>query len=129
MNPDERTQTGARRRRPEYPSESQIRARIACICATPSVRLAGPGWRISVDLISWIRLSRTAATLLQPGRARIVASRTRLPHQDAKIDFGIPAHHFRRDRRSGPAPGSPWQAPEKRGRPRDCHEFFDPPDA
>ncbi len=44
-------------------------AKIACMRRTPSVSAAGPGWRMSADLISCSSPSRTAGTSTQPGRA------------------------------------------------------------
>ena len=44
-------------------------AKIACMRRAPSVSAAGPGWRMSADLISCSSPSRTAGTSTQPGRA------------------------------------------------------------
>src|ERR1700731_4489862 len=59
--------------------------RAFTIASSPSVSAAGPGCRISGDLISTMRLLRTAGISLQPGRVRILSGTTFLPHQDARI--------------------------------------------
>src|ERR1700692_541315 len=58
------------------------------IASSPSVSAAGPGCRISGDLISTIRLLRTAGISFQPGRVRILSGTTFLPHHDARITSG-----------------------------------------
>src|SRR5258708_2241944 len=58
------------------------------IASSPSVSAAGPGWRISGDLISTMRLLRTAGISFQPGRCRILSGTTFLPHHDARMTFG-----------------------------------------
>src|SRR5258706_11783743 len=63
----------------------------ATIASSPSVNAAGPGCRISGDLISTMRSLRTAGISLQPGRFRILSRTTFLPHQDARITSGAAA--------------------------------------
>src|ERR1700688_3718576 len=58
------------------------------IASSPSVSAAGPGCRISGDLISTMRLLRTAGISFQPGRVRILSGTTFLPHHDARITSG-----------------------------------------
>src|SRR5260370_42640788 len=60
----------------------------ATIASSPSVSAAGPGCRISADLISTMRPLRTAGISLQPGRFLILSGTTFLPHQDARITSG-----------------------------------------
>src|SRR5437773_7468172 len=55
---------------------------------TPSVSAAGPGCRISEDLISCSSPSRTAGTASQPGRAATRPGRNFLPHQEPRITSG-----------------------------------------
>src|ERR1700682_352934 len=61
------------------------------IASSPSVSAAGPGCRISGDLISTMRSLRTAGISLQPGRVLILSGTTFLPHQDARITSGAAA--------------------------------------
>ena len=58
------------------------------IASSPSVSAAGPGWRISGDLISTIRPSRTAGMASQPGRRLILSGTTFLQHQEARMRSG-----------------------------------------
>src|SRR4051794_6122323 len=58
------------------------------IASSPSVSAAGPGCRISGDLISTMRLLCTAGISFQPGRCLILSGTTFLPHQDARITSG-----------------------------------------
>src|ERR1700688_3229183 len=60
----------------------------ATIASNPSVSAAGPGCRISGDLISTMRPLRTAGIWSQPGRFLILSATTFLPHQDARITSG-----------------------------------------
>src|ERR1019366_1373524 len=57
----------------------------ATIASSPSVSAAGPGCRISGDLISTIRSLSTAGIWSHPGRRLILSGTTFLPHQDARI--------------------------------------------
>ena len=57
-------------------------------CVRPSVRAAGPGCRISADLISTMWSFRTAGIASQPGRCRILSGTTFLPHQEARMTSG-----------------------------------------
>ena len=63
----------------------------ATIASSPSVSAAGPGCRISADLISTMRLLRTAGISFQPGRYLILSATTFLPHHDARITSGAAA--------------------------------------
>ena len=67
----------------------------ATIASSPSVSAAGPGCRISGDLISTMRLLRTAGISLQPGRCLIRSGTTFLPHQDARITSGAVSRPYR----------------------------------
>src|ERR1700712_4720140 len=58
------------------------------IASSPSVSAAGPGCRINGDLISTMRLLRTAGISFQPGRCLILSGTTFLPHHDARIRSG-----------------------------------------
>src|SRR5471032_1496281 len=61
------------------------------IASSPSVSAAGPGCRISGDLISTMRSLRTAGISFQPGRFLILSGTTFLPHQEARITSGAAA--------------------------------------
>src|ERR1700682_485060 len=63
----------------------------ATIASSPSVSAAGPGCRISGDLISTMRSLRTAGISFQPGRFLILSGTTFLPHHDARITSGAAA--------------------------------------
>ena len=63
----------------------------ARIASRPSVSAAGPGCRISADLISMMRSFGTAGIASQPGRCRILSGTTFLPHQEAKMTSGAAA--------------------------------------
>src|SRR5882757_7178629 len=64
----------------------------ATIASSPSVSAAGPGCRISADLISTMRSLRTAGISFQPGRFLIRSGTTFLPHHDARMTSGAAAH-------------------------------------
>src|SRR6185437_1431676 len=78
-----------------------VRQTIACFSAhsaiipasasSPSVRAAGPGWRISVDLISRNQPVATAGTWVKPGRAATLAGTNFLPHQEPMMMSGAAA--------------------------------------
>src|SRR5712664_819644 len=61
------------------------------IASSPSVSAAGPGCRISGDLISTMRLLATAGISLQPGRFRILSGTTFMPHHEARMTSGAAA--------------------------------------
>jgi hypothetical protein len=63
----------------------------ARIASRPSVSAAGPGCRISADLISTMRSLRTAGIASQPDRCRILSGTTFLPHQEARMTSGAAA--------------------------------------
>ena len=67
------------------------RASAATIASRPSVSAAGPGCRMSGDLISKMRPSRTAGMASQPRRRRIRSMATFLPHHEARITSGAAA--------------------------------------
>jgi G3E family GTPase len=54
----------------------------------PSVNAAGPGWRISGDLISTMRPLRTAGIRSHPGLCLIRSGTTFLPHHEARMISG-----------------------------------------
>ena len=62
--------------------------KIAWICHTPSVRAAGPGCRMYVDLISKTLPLRTAAMASHPGRRLTVSLLTFMPHHEAIMTSG-----------------------------------------
>jgi SAM-dependent methyltransferase len=59
--------------------------------AKPSVRAAGPGWRMIGLLISWSAPACTAGRASKPGRAATWAGTKRLPHQEPTITSGAAA--------------------------------------
>ncbi len=61
---------------------------MAAIACTPSVSAAGPGCRISGDLISCSSPSRTAWIAAQPGRAATRSGRNFLPHHEPMMISG-----------------------------------------
>ena len=61
---------------------------MACSASSPSVSAAGPGCRISGDLISCSSPSRTAGTSAQPGRAATFSGRNFLPHHEPMMRSG-----------------------------------------
>jgi hypothetical protein len=63
----------------------------ARIASRPSVSAAGPGRRISADLISTMQPLRTAGIASQQGRCRILSKTTFLPHQEARMTSGAAA--------------------------------------
>lgn len=73
------------------PEEAGSRPSAARMASRPSVMAAGPGCRMSGDLISTIRFARTAGTASQPGRAAMRAGTTFFPHQEARITSGAAA--------------------------------------
>src|SRR5207342_2798869 len=58
---------------------------MRAISVTPSVRAAGPGWRITGDLISCSSPSRTAGMASHPGRATTFSGRNFLPHHEPRM--------------------------------------------
>jgi hypothetical protein len=62
---------------------------MRCNCSTPSVSAAGPGCRMSADLISNSWPFLTAFTLSQPGRAATFSGRNFLPHQEPITMSGL----------------------------------------
>ena len=58
------------------------------MASRPSVTAAGPGCKISGDLISITRPFRTAGIASHPGRSRIFLGTTFLPHHDARMMSG-----------------------------------------
>src|SRR5258707_11545860 len=55
---------------------------MAASASSPSVNAAGPGCRMSGDLISRRKPSRTAAISAKPGRAATFVGTNFLPHQE-----------------------------------------------
>ena len=66
---------------------------MATIASSPSVSAAGPGCRISGDLISRSQPSRTAGIVSKPGRAATFAGTNFLPHQEPMNDIGRGLDH------------------------------------
>ena len=91
------------------------------MASSPSVSAAGPGWRISGDLISTSLLLRTAGIASQPGRCLIFSappsSRT-TRRGSIRVQPGSPL----RARRCGPSPPSCCEDVEK----HPCHRRSPP---
>src|SRR5262249_22482574 len=67
---------------------------MATSASRPSVNAAGPGCRMSGDLISRRKPSRTAGTSAKPGRAATLAGTNFLPHQEPTMMSGLGAVNF-----------------------------------
>src|SRR5262249_31750055 len=70
---------------------------MAASASRPSVNAAGPGCRMSGDLISRTKLSRTAGTSAKPGRAATLAGANFLPHQEPTMMSGLAAINLSAD--------------------------------
>src|ERR1700741_2755260 len=64
---------------------------MAASASRPSVNADGPGCKMSGDLISRTKLSRTAGTSAKPGRAATLAGTNFLPHQEPTMMSGLAA--------------------------------------
>src|SRR6202035_1505242 len=73
------------------PASQQAPATMAESAARPSVRAAGPGCRISGDLISWSAPRCTAGMRSKPGRLTTFSGRNFLPHHEPMMMSGARA--------------------------------------
>jgi hypothetical protein len=69
----------------------RLRSSAATIASRPSVNAAGPGCKMSGDLISKMPPFRTAGRAAHPGRSQIRRRTTFLPHHEARMTSGAAA--------------------------------------